>query len=330
MRTSCRARLAASVLVLASPWAMAQVYKCTDAVGKTTYQAQPCQDAKSGAAITLEGQPAPRPAPAQSALGGLAAPSPVPAASGEEERGRVPHASSPQRRLPPSARVEVPWVRISFDLLSADGRAMAWTNAGPVNRGRPASAVAVETGVRPVAVGPNGREAFTLNGDELVWWPQGLGGSKQRLTPPATLPRLSWGAALALDARSGVLAVASLDGEGYFYRYDTRRHSWLGATSLRNRDLLGLAFDAQNGQYVGLSSDLELIIYDTQGGQKTVTPLAQVLPAGTYDAGAPLKAALTLAAGSGVAAIVRVSGGVVSHIWTCELAGGRVQLTYKD
>lgn len=326
MRTSCGALWVASMLAAASPWAAAQVYKCTDAAGKTTYQAQPCPDAKTGTAMNLEGQPAPRPRPA---------PAPVAPAFDDEDRGAAPRAPSPLRRSAPPERVEVPWVRISFDLLGADGRAMAWTNAGPVNRARtagPAPQVSVETGVSPVAVSPNGREAYTLegNGGELVWWPQGLGGPKQRLTPPGTLPRLSWGSALAWEPRSGVLAIVSQGGEGFFYRYDTRRHTWLGATPLRNRDLMGLAFDAQTGQYVGLSSDLDLVTYDAQGAQKTVMSLAKTLPSGVYNAGAPLNGALTLAAGGGAAALVRVSGGTVSHIWTCELAGGRMQLTYKD
>ncbi|WP_277595986.1 hypothetical protein, partial [Roseateles puraquae] len=36
-------------------------------------------------------------------------------------------------------------------------------------------------------------------------------------------------------------AFASGRGDGYFYRYDTRRHAWLGAVPLRNRNLVALA-----------------------------------------------------------------------------------------
>jgi hypothetical protein len=328
-------------LMLASPWAAAAVYKCTDAAGKTTYQAQPCPGSDGAGPLSVGEQPSSRPQPA--AKPQLAVPPRTeghPAWSIATDGGQVAapaggRPSAARRAAPPTERLEVPLVRMNFDLLGLDGRRLPWTNAGPKG-GMPQAGGVRDNGMlgepgAPAVLGATGREAYALggNGGELVWMPQGFGGPKQTLTPPATLPRLSWGSAIAWDTRNGVLAIASQGGEGFFYRYDTRRRTWLGVVSLRNRDLLSLAFDEVTGKFVGLSDALELVVYDAQGNEHAVKPLAGVLPAAAYNQGNPLQGSLTVVARDGVIAIVRISQATVTHIWTYGLAGGIAQLTYK-
>jgi len=225
---------------------------------------------------------------------------------------------------------------MSFDLLSIEGRRLPWTNTGPKDAGRHAGIVrdgsVFGDGGGPAALHENGREAYTLegNGGDLAWMPKGFGGPTQELRPPASLPPLSWGSAMAWDTRNGVLAIASQGGEGYFYRYDTRRHAWLGAVSLRDHDLLSLAFDTATGNYVGISDALDLLVFSSHGELQAVKPLAGLLPASTYNRSNPLSAALTVMARDGMVAIVKVSKATVTHIWTYELASGRAQLTFKD
>lgn len=340
MRTIGCAAVAALTLAWPSPWAVAAVYKCTDASGKTTYQAQPCPEASAGAPVKVDAQPAPRAAtPARAAAPAPVQPNPswdVMTLDGAvaPPAGVAPAAVSRPALLP--ERAQAPLAVLRFDLLSKDGRRLAWTNAGP-RGGQPQAgqvrdaAMNVEEG-GPVVLDATGREAYTFggNGSELVWMPRGLGGPQQTLTPPAKLPRMSWASAIAWDTRTGVLAIASTGGEGYFYRYDTRRHAWLGAVPLRHRDLVALAWDAATGNFVGITDQLELVSYDAQGQEQRVMALAGVLPPHARTVAGSLDVALHLSVRDGVAAIVKISRAKVTHIWTYAMSSGMAQLTYKD
>lgn len=236
MRTIGCAAVAALMLAWPSPWAVAAVYICTDASGKTTYQAQPCPEASAAAPLKVDAQPAPRaPTPARAAAPAPAPPNPSRDAMTLDSGVAPPASPAPAAVSRPALlpeRVQAPLLIVGFDLLSKDGRRLAWTNAGPKG-GHPQAgqvrdaAMNVEEG-GPAVLDARGREAYTFggNGSELVWMPRGLGGPQQTLTPPAQLPRMSWASAIAWDTRTGVLAIASSGGEGYFYRDDTRRHAW--------------------------------------------------------------------------------------------------------
>lgn len=339
MRTSFRAALAALPLALSSPWGMAAVYKCTDASGKTTYQAQPCPESSGGAPMKVDGQPASKPpASARPVQPSPAVPNPSWGVMTLDGDVAVPAGGTPAAPLRSTTlpeRVQAPLVRLSFDLLSMDGRRLAWTNSGPKG-GNPQAgqvrdaAMNIEEG-GPVVLDTTGREAYALgsNGSHLVWMPRGLGGPQQELTPPAKLPRMSWASAIAWDTRTGVLAIASTGGEGSFYRYDTRRHAWLGAVALRNRDLVALACDAVTGNFVGITDQLELVTYDSQGNEQTVKSLDGLLPAHARTQAGSLEVALHLTVKDGVAAIVKIRRAQVTHIWTYAMASGIAQLTYK-
>ena len=235
-------------------------------------------------------------------------------------------------------RPEVPRVRMSFDLLSIDGRRLPWTNSGPKDGKRYTGIVrggglGARHGGGPAVSSENGGEAYALegNGSTLVWLPQGFGGASQKVEVPKSLPELSWGSGMAWDTRKGVLAIVSFGGEGYFYRYDTRKREWLGARSLQNRDLRGLALDASTGSYVAISDAAELVLFNERGEMDEVLPLAKLLPDlnTTFDRGNARPQGLTVAANGGVVAIINVRNASVTHIWTYELGSRKAQLTYK-
>ncbi|WP_158080895.1 DUF4124 domain-containing protein [Pelomonas sp. KK5] len=231
-------------------------------------------------------------------------------------------------------RPEVARVKMAFDLISTDGRRLPWTNSGPKD-GKRYTGIVRGTGMLAGAavVREDGGEAYALegNGSTLKWFPRGLGGPSEKVPMDKDLPELSWGSGMAWDARSGVLALVSFGGEGYFYRYDTRKHQWLGARSLQNRDLFGLALNAATGGYVSVSERAELVLFNARGELEEVHPLMDLLPdlGSTYDRGNGRLAGLTVAAQGDVVALVNVRNATVTHIWTYELGRRKAQLTYK-
>lgn len=247
-----------------------------------------------------------------------------------------PFLSDPNLTLD-GVRPEVPRVRFNFDLVSTDGRRLPWTNTGPRDGKRYTGIVRGGT-LRPPHGGPaaireNSGEAYYLegNGGTLMWAPKGFEGPKQEVALPGHLPRLSWGSGMAWNTRKEVLAIVSLGGEGYFYRYDTRKHQWLGARSLLGRDLRGLAVNAATGGYLAISDQAELVVFNELGELEEVQPLQKLLPDldSTYDKGNGRLENLTLAADGNAVAVVNVRDGTVTHIWTYEQASRKAQLTYK-
>lgn len=233
-------------------------------------------------------------------------------------------------------RPEAPALRFAFDLVSVDGRRLPFTNTGPKD-GQGYSGIVrggmLRGGAGAAAVREDGREAFYFegNGSTLVWAPEGMGGRREPLLVPPGLPRLSWGSGLAWDTRKGVLAIATFGGEGYLYRYDTHARIWLDARSLQNRDLIGLSVNAETGEFLGISSNAELVRFNGQGELQAVQPLRSLLRDldSTYDRNNGRLDGLTVAANGKAIAVVNVSKGTVTHIWTLDAHARKAQLTYK-
>ncbi len=314
--------------------ATAAVVKCTDAAGKVTYQTGPCPDASNSTSLPNVAAPAARPAPAPSRSSpkdswGIVTEDGVIEAPAPDAGNRARQARRPDQPALP----ELPRVRLAFDLLSTDGQRLPWTNTGPKDgrrwEGRIRGGSMAEDAPLAAVMHENGREGYSLEGGStLAWMPKGFSGPKQEITPPSRLPRLSWASGLAWDTSRNILAIVSTGSEGYFYRYDTRNHTWLDARSLKNRDLLALTFDPVHNRFVGITEGAELVTFNDQGSLQQTYPLADRLPGLRTEHGyAP---GLMLAARGGVVAIINISQASVTHIWTFEQASDRVQLTYKS
>ncbi|WAC75750.1 DUF4124 domain-containing protein [Roseateles sp. SL47] len=229
-------------------------------------------------------------------------------------------------------------LKMNFALLSVDGRRLPWTNTGP-GEGKRFTGIVRGGGVwarskgAPAAVRDDGAEAYELdgNGGDLVWLPKGFSGPKQKVEVPKSLPPLSWGSAMAWDQTKGVLSLVSFGGEGYFYRYDTRRREWLGATSLRNRDLTGLAHDSRTGRYVGISNAAELLVFNERGEVDEVLALRDQLTdlGSVYDRGNERLDSLSVAIQGTIVSIINIRDNTVTHIWTYDLSTRKARLTYK-
>lgn len=245
-----------------------------------------------------------------------------------------PHAPDPMLTSD-GVQAESARRQMSFALAGIDGRRRAWTNSGPKegrDEGTENRGVSSNAGSNAVALADDGA-AYALmgNGSTLLWFPKGLAAAAAKVEPPSHMPRLSWASGLAWDTRKGILAIVSFGGEGYFYRYDTRGQQWLGASSLQNKDLVGLAHNASTNRYVGITDYAELMEFSEAGEVLAAHPLAKLLPdlGSTYDRNnGRLKGLMLVSEGQAVA-IINVRDATVTHIWTYELDTRRAQLTYK-
>ena len=248
---------------------------------------------------------------------------------------RGPFAADPRLTLD-GIRPEAARVSLNFSLISADGRKLPFTSAGPKGGSRYAGitrgGIMSPQRAGPAVVADDGQETYFLDGwSALVWAPDGVNGRTEKLKPPANLPELSWASGLAWDTRTGILAMASFGGLGYLYRYDTRHRKWLDAHSLQNHDLIALTFNRTRGEYVGITDKAELVRINQRGELEDVQALDKLLPDldSTYDKGNERLESLTVNADADLVVLSNVRNGTVTHIWTYDQRARKAQLTYK-
>lgn len=157
------AAVALVLAALAAPAADAQVYKCVDRAGRTTYQQQPCPEAQKGGRVELHVGAAPSRNDDDAELAQRARLKEV--AVGMSRVQVVQAWGSPQEMRPPragEAASEV-WAYRRNDLEARIGfrsDAVAWVNHGPEDAAPSASAIATSRqGVAP------GRPCTTLEAD---------------------------------------------------------------------------------------------------------------------------------------------------------------------
>ncbi|MFL6709845.1 MAG: hypothetical protein ACJ8HI_16715 [Massilia sp.] len=244
-----------------------------------------------------------------------------------------PFVSNPNLTLE-GLRVEVPRLRFSFDLISLDGRKLPYTNTGPIKGNRYTGIVRGESLAfrrgGPAAVSDDGREAYYLegNGSKLVW---AHDGKTETVAVPPNMPPLSWVSGLAWDTRKAILVLVSFGGEGFLYRYDTNKHTWLDSHSLQNRDMVSVAVNQKTGDFLAVSDAAELVRFNALGELQEILSLQNVLAElhSTLEGGSGrLKNIVVAADGEGVA-LVNVREGSVTHIWTYDQQTRKAQLTYK-
>ena len=234
-------------------------------------------------------------------------------------------------------RAEVPRLRLRFTLPGIDGRALPFTNTGPINGNRYTGVIQSASSSPPrlkrAMTSEDGGDTYYLegNGGRLMRAPNGLSGKSEEIKLPANMPPLSWGSGLAWDTRRGVLVIVSHGGEGYFYRYDTRQHTWLDSHSLLDRDFLSVALNPTTGDYVAISATAELARFNGLGEVQEIVPLIDSLADldSTYDKHNGRLQNLIVAADGEATAVLNVRNGTVTHIWTYAHRTGKTQLTYR-
>ena len=137
-----------------------------------------------------------------------------------------------------------PAVRVS--LLTGDGTLQDWTLTGPPD-GRFNAPVPPHTVVRS----PDGAHIYEFANNAMVI--RSIETDETRIVPmPSDMERVSWPQGIAYDTRRDEVALVTLGGEGFLYRFDAGTEQWIGARSMDNFDLYTLAYDPVEDLYVGI------------------------------------------------------------------------------
>lgn len=215
-----------------------------------------------------------------------------------------------------------------FELVGNNFSKVLYRNTGPATK-PPGQAAVIADG--PVVLSGSGREVYSLLNDALLRKDRSSG--RTEVVPlPASFPSFSWATDLAYDTQQDIVSIVTHGGEGFLYRYDAKRQQWLDYRSLKNIDIASLAYDPQDKRYVAWTSDGDLLFISNQGralGSKSLRK--QLLGFGRlYDGNNGSPPRLLLAPRGNSIALLHVSQGKITHIWTYDEGSGSVQLTYKE
>lgn len=81
----------------------------------------------------------------------------------------------------------------------------------------------------------------------------------------AAIEPSSWPVGAAYDARRGVFYIATLEGEGFLYKWDTATSNLTQIASLQNKDLDSLTYHFDNDSLYGVDHTGKLLRYSVQG-----------------------------------------------------------------
>lgn len=238
---------------------------------------------------------------------------------------RQPDPPRPQLTLA-GEKPQEPQKDFSFTLLGADLRPIAWSLRGPK---QPDARRYLETG--KVALAPDGQRVWLLQDDGLHVLRRGETTAREIPLPP-DFPRFSWAMDLAHDGQRGVLTVVSLGGEGFLYRYDTRRERWLDVRSLKDIDIQSLAFDPLGDRYVAWTSYGDLLLVSPEGHGLMQRRVLQLLPGygALYDRGNASAPRLTLAPHGDQLALVAILSGRPRRVWVYDWQRNTAQMTWRS
>ncbi|MFP6800384.1 MAG: hypothetical protein VCA39_14910 [Pseudomonas sp.] len=157
-------------------------------------------------------------------------------------------------------------------------------------------------------------------------------GKKTLLEMPDNFPSLSWPMGVAYDSKRHYIALASLGGEGFFYRLDTNTGKWLDFRSLNNVDISSLAYDELADRYVAWTTQGSLLFVAGDGTPLYTKHLADRLPGFNrlYDTGNSRPPSLMVVPRGDQIALIKLQGKSVGLIWYYDVQLDIVQLTYKQ
>lgn len=125
---------------------------------------------------------------------------------------------------------------ISFNLMSPNGMT-TWTASGPTNLSKrtvypPESWVISNNGNFKFEIGNNALNIKSLANNSVITYPI-----------PANFPEFSWPEGIAYCPEQNMVAITSLGGEGFFYRFNFTNKKWIDARSQGNMDYQSLIYD---------------------------------------------------------------------------------------
>jgi hypothetical protein len=237
-----------------------------------------------------------------------------------QQRISAPDMLAPALTLAGPAPQKAPR-KIRFDLPSSTGGKIRWTLEGPVR---------AETEFYGNSVVSDGVRRYRLAKPTLEIVTEG---QRQAVPPlPANFPAFSWPTALAYDSKRKFVAVVTMGGEGFMYRFDTEKQQWHDLRSLANVDLLTLVYDERADRYLAWSREGELLLVAGDGQLQARLPLADKL-AGyqrLYDSGNQSPPPLQMVGLGDDVVLYYLNGNVIHSLWHMNLRTRQATLTYRE
>lgn len=196
-----------------------------------------------------------------------------------------------------------------------------------------------------IAVSPDEREIyqFTEEGIKVI---ERKTGKQKEYKLPNKFPELSWATSIAYDSKRDLVAVVSLGGEGYFYRFDVKKRRWLDVRSVSDFDITSLAYDSVSDRYIAWASDIDagyadggsLLVISGTGELLKNEYIADKMPEyfRLYDRGNEPEPRVTVKVNGNNVALIGYENDYESNlnvpqaIWHYNLSSKTVQLTYKS
>ncbi|MGL5943759.1 MAG: hypothetical protein ACRC2S_26015 [Waterburya sp.] len=158
-----------------------------------------------------------------------------------------------------------------------------------------------------------------------------LTGKQNNFEIPTDFPRLSWGTDIVYDSKRDIVSIVSLGGEGFLYRFDTKKRKWLDVRSLNQIDIDSFTYDEVADRYLAwahgsllfISSSGELLFRESMMDKmKNFYRL--------YDQGNEQPPAVEIVANGDNIALINYSNNSIQSIWYYNHNFKTVQLTYKS
>lgn len=221
---------------------------------------------------------------------------------------------------------QAPYRPLDFGLKTGNFEMARWTLEGPADR-----STGTELGWEKAVKATQDQRIYRIVGHDLQVTDPATGKTVQ-MELPDTFPSLSWPMDVAYDSRRHLVALASLGGEGFFYRFDTRTGEWLDFRSMNNIDISSLAYDEIADRYVAWTSWGSLFFATGDGAPLYTKDLADRLPGFNrlYDTGNARPPRLIVIPRGDQIALIKPEDRSVGLIWYYDEQLDLVQLTYRQ
>ncbi len=230
--------------------------------------------------------------------------------------------------------VREPTRDFDFVLYDRNRNPVRWSLTGPkdgaAGAGYPSGGLSPS--LKLFAVSPNGQKTYLLERDGIRVRERTDNDSDQLVALPGNFPSFSWVMDMTYDSRHDIVAMISLGGEGFFYRFDATKNRWLDYRSANNIDIYSMAYDRETDQYYALTDRIEFLLIADDGNVTRKYALQGTLPGleRLYDRGNGPAPRLLIAPNGNDTAFIAVDAGKIRRIWHFDLATGQAELTYKD
>lgn len=219
---------------------------------------------------------------------------------------------------------QAPLSQMKFELTTSDYGKAQWSLEGPV----PEAKSMMLAPARTVKATSDHRIYQIVSHDFFATDP--ATGKRELLKMPDGFPELSWPVDVTYDSKRHYVALASLGGEGYVYRFDTNTGKWLDYRSLNNVDITTFAYDEMADRYVAWVGQ-GLLFMSADGEPLYTKQITERLPGFKRLNLSRLGEAagfIVVPKGDQIA-LVTQEGPSVGMIWYYDVAMDVTQLTYK-